>query len=265
MKWLFLASVLLLAGCASPVSQVDIAVASYPSYFLVSRLAGDDLSVANLASHIEPHEYQPTPRDVAQMRAASHVIIWDPVLEPWAAESAVRLKTTSEADPHTWLDPILMAEAGLGLASQMKSWYPEHADAIEARADGLAAELFQLHVAFQEGMRGCKVSTIATAHDAYSYLGARYNFSIVSLEGTTPGGEPSPQDIQRVIKVIRDQKLKVFFIEEETDPSTVAAIQEETGVAVRVLATLETQPETGNYVTVQIKNRDALREALQCQ
>jgi ABC-type Zn uptake system ZnuABC Zn-binding protein ZnuA len=168
-------------------------------------------------------------------------------------------------DPHTWTDPLVMRASAAALAAQMVEWYPVHAANITARAAALDARLVALDAAFAAGLADCAHDTIVTNHEAHAYLARRYDFHVLSLHGITPGAEPSPATVYEILQVIRDAGLPAVFVEEGTDPTTLTAIREETGVAVRTLATLESRPADGDYLDEQYRNLEELRFGLACR
>lgn len=280
-----LAAIAALSGCVTDPAPTDLAVASYPAAFLAETLGGPDVSVADLGSRVPLHDFEPTSRDLARLRHADHLVLWGDTIEAWAHRASDSLgrsappvfELTTDApdnadgheagdhdDPHTWTDPLTMRAAATRLADQLAQWYPQRAANITARAATLEARLDDLDAAFTDGLADCTHDTIVTNHAAHGPLAARYGFHILSLHGIAPGAEPSPATVRDVIQTIRDLALPVLFIEEGTSPAAVAAIQDETGVEVRILATLEQRPAQGDYIDEQYRNLQQLRFALAC-
>lgn len=309
MKWIpLLALAFVLPGCLGDVEPADLAVASYPAAFAAESLAGDDLTVADLGTGTGLHDFEPSTRQLEQLRKSDHLVLWSEGLESWAHQAEESLGASApdvielirpppgmaylapeeggdhgdeqddheeaghddhghdalDHDPHTWTDPLAMQASAHALADELTAAYPEHADNLTARLAALDDRLESLHEAFVTGLQECTQDTIVVNHEAYRYMGARYNFTIISLHGLEPGSEPSPDTVQEAIETIRDLGLRAIFIEEGTDPDALRAIQDETGVRVEVLETLETRPADGDYVDAQYKNIDALRYALEC-
>lgn len=102
---LALVAPLLLAGCATQpaASPADVVATFYPMAFLVERIAADNLTVATLVPPgVEPHDWEPSAADVAQMGAARLVVAQGAGFEPWLphllgnlGERAPRLVDTS--------------------------------------------------------------------------------------------------------------------------------------------------------------------------
>lgn len=295
-----LATTLLLSGCFGSAEPADIAVASYPAAFVAEALAGDDLTVADLGATGELHDFEPSARDLDQLRKSTHLVLWDEGLESWAhraeeslgasAPQVIEISTlpSGEAfleggddheaeaamdedghgdldhDPHTWNDPLAMRASVETLEAYLAEAYPEHASGIHDRATALTDRLDALHGAFTAGLTNCTRDTIITNHEAHNYLAKRYDFELFALHGIEPGSEPSPATVDEAIQKIKELGLPSIFIEEGTDPDALKAIQDETGVQIRVLHTLETRPSSGDYIDAQHQNIQELRFALGC-
>jgi len=291
---------LLLPGCLAGAEPADLAVASYPAAFAAETLAGDDLRVADLAPGGELHDFEPSSRDLDQLRKSTHLVLWDERLEAWAHRAEASLGGSApqvveigrlppgetylqgedgkggsgegddgrghdEArDPHTWTDPLAMQASVAALEAYLAEAYPEHAADVHARAAAVTDRLAELDRAFRSALSACTHSTIVTNHEAHAYLARRYGIELVNLHGLEPGSEPSPGTVESVIRTLKDLGLPALFIEEGTDPDALRAIQDETGVQVRVLHTLEARPASGDYVDAQYQNIQELRFALAC-
>ena len=123
------------AGCqqASPPDGTPLVVASvYPMYEFARQVAGDRARVVSLVpTGAEPHDWEPSPQDMAEIRRARLFVYNGAGLEPWAGKVKAELdaKTTAVVsasagiplvgkDPHVWLDPTLArSEVETGRAS----------------------------------------------------------------------------------------------------------------------------------------------------
>ena len=105
----------------------------------------------------------------------------------------------------------------------------------------------------------------ARCHAAFGYLANEYGLSQTSISGIDPDREPSPAEISRVKKVIQETGTTTVFTEELVSPKTAEALANEAGAKVEVLATLEGQPEQGDYLSTMKDNLETLRTALVCK
>src|SRR6266536_3470695 len=89
------------AGCqqASPPDGKPLVVASfYPLYEFARQVAGDRVQMVSLVpTGVEPHDWEPSPQDMAQVRRARLFVYNGAGLEPWAekVKAEVDGKTTA--------------------------------------------------------------------------------------------------------------------------------------------------------------------------
>lgn len=91
----------LMAGCSSPATP-DVMATFYPLQFFTERIAGDLVSVGTVVRPgVEPHDYEPTPRDLKAIADARLLVIQGAGFESWlvtaqANAPEVRLAVTTE-------------------------------------------------------------------------------------------------------------------------------------------------------------------------
>ena len=282
---------------ADNAGRIAVATSFYPVTWLTEQIGGDKVTVTSMTpSNVEPHDFELAPVDIATMTDADVVIyvrgfqpsfddavaaisgptiidLSDAVdLRPLEAgsedEPASEYADSDEPDnldPHFWLDPVRMESAAKGIEQALSE-----ADSGSAAlfADSLAAietELASLDSSYTSGLATCERNTIVTGHSAFSYLASEYGLSQTSISGIDPDREPSPAEISRVKKVIEETGTTTVFTEELVSPKTAQALATEAGAQVEVLATLEGQPEQGDYLSAMKDNLEALRTALGCK
>ncbi|MDA7492322.1 zinc ABC transporter substrate-binding protein, partial [Candidatus Poseidonia sp.] len=172
-------------------------------------------------------------------------------------------------DPHSWLDlQAFSAQVSL-VADLLSTTFPDGADAFEANAaqyiQALGAIDGEFTAAF--GPNGsCDANTVASNHNAYAYMSARYGIQFVTVHGLDPEGEPSAEDIAEVVESVSEDNISVMFIEEYTDASAVDSIVDQTGVQVLTLYTMEMAPSDSDdtYISMMTKNLNNLKTGLDC-
>src|SRR5437016_700412 len=72
-------------GNQKTTSELQVATSFYPLYFFASQIAGNKADVVNITpSGAEPHDYEPTAKDIADIEN-SRMLVVNGNLEPWAA------------------------------------------------------------------------------------------------------------------------------------------------------------------------------------
>ena len=171
-------------------------------------------------------------------------------------------------DPHSWLDPLAVKVQVDIILEHLIEVFPEGEDVFTENAKDFKAALDRLHVEFDTKLNDgtCTDKTVVANHNAYSYMAYRYDIEFVTVHGLDPEGEPSPEDIAKVVNHIKEEEITVLFIEEYTDKSSVQSIVEETGVTIKTLYTMEMAPSDSDddYMSMMNKNLENLVAGMSC-
>lgn len=255
------------ADAAAPPELTIVATTSIAGD-LVSQVVGDDVTVEVLMPiGTDPHDFQPSSQQVAALRSADLVVAWGLDLEEGledvlasASEDGVRVLEISalvdpisfsgedddhaeeehSLDPHTWMDPVRMADA-LRLIGVALSEVAPGEDWTE-RASQAADEMLEVHEEVESILAAIphERRKLVTNHDSFGYLAARYDFEIVGV--AIPGGatlaSPSSAQITELVEVIRETGVEVLFAETTSPAALLEAIAGEVE-GVRVVELLE--------------------------
>jgi zinc/manganese transport system substrate-binding protein len=209
---------------------------------LVRNVVGPDVTVEVLVPiGADPHDYQASSRQVAQINRASLVVANGLGLEEalidvlHAAERdganvleiALLLEpipVRSGFDPHVWLDPGRMAEAARVVAEEMA-----RVDASidwSSRAAAYAIELDITHREIESILQAVPQDSkkLVANHDSLGYFAAVYGFEVVGtvIPGGSTLGAPSSSDLAKLVGVIEEEGIHAIFAE-TTEASVVAA------------------------------------------
>ena len=286
-----------------PADGVQVATAFYPLQYVATRVAGDLATVENLTQPgAEPHDLELTVAETAAIAGADLVVhemdfqpgIDDAIaqnatgevidaaatvgLEPFAEvghEHAVEPSEASEAseehdhgdlDPHFWQDPLRMAELADVVAAELGGIDPGHADAYDANANELRADLESLDASYARALARCERTTVVVSHDAFGYL-AKYGLRMEPIAGLSPDAEPTPADLARLQGLIRDQGITTVFSERLVSPRLSQTLADDLGIATAVLDPVEgLSDETADedYLSLMRENLQALERANGC-
>ena len=290
-RLLSLALVLLaLAGCgpAAPPAKPLVVATIYPLWEFARQVAGDRAEVVSLVpAGVEPHDWEPAPRDVSQIQRAAVFVHTGTGLDGWAeklladltgrrgvvvnARGGLGLLTVGGVtDPHVWLDPtlarvqVLAIAGGLELADPAgRAVYSENVKAFIARLDALDLE-------FAAGLADCARREIVTSHAAYAYLARRYRLTQVPVMGLAPEAEPSPADLAAIVRTARRLKVTHVFYETLVSPRLAETLSREIGATPLPLNPIEgvspAEAAAGtSYLELMRANLANLRTALGCR
>ncbi|WP_432534253.1 metal ABC transporter substrate-binding protein [Kineococcus arenarius] len=169
-----------------------------------------------------------------------------------------------DADPHFWLDPLRLAEAGELVADALAELDPAAAADYAAGAEALAEQAGALDAEYAQALAPCRGATLVTSHEAFGYLAERYGLRQVGIAGIDPHVEPSPARVRRVVDVVRDAGVRTVFFESSTSPGVTETLARELGVGTGVLNPVERAEEGEDYPAVMRRNLEALTSGLVC-
>jgi zinc transport system substrate-binding protein len=287
-------AVLPLSGCTTGGSDSGrplVVTSVYPLQFLAERIGGDHVDVTNLTRPgQEPHDLELTLDQTARL-ADAELVLYDAGFQP-AVDAAAKNDAEGtvvdalqvlrerppaipgtkrfgvvEGDPHFWLDPRSFATVAAEVGDRLADIDPDHARSYERNAGRLHADLVRLDGQFADGLQHCGVRTVVVSHEAFDYLGYRYNLEFESIAGLSPESEPSPQHIAALHDLIEADGITTVFTESLASPAMAQTLSSDLGLVTAVLDPIEgltDQTAHEDYLSLMRKNLAALRKANGC-
>lgn len=277
----------------SGTEKVNVMVSFYPLEYIATSVGGQHVSVQNiLPPGGEPHDFDPSPRQLAAIGSSDLFIFNGAHFEPWIAKwekgtfgqasqtidmvseltkrGAILLTRNNETDPHVWLDPLLFKQEVEIVRDALTRADFAHEREYRANSDRLISDISHIDERFRSGLVGCEKRDIIVSHDAFRYLARRYKFSTIPIAGISPDEEPSPKDLVRISDLAHSKNLNYIFFETNISPKLSEVIAREVGAETLVLNPLESlttyEIQLGEqYNTVMERNLNNLRKALVCQ
>ena len=175
-----------------------------------------------------------------------------------------------EFDPHIWLDPILVKQQVNVIRDGLIQVDPDNKEHYEENARIYNDKMDALDMKIGSALSSCQKDTIVPYHNAFTYLGERYDIHIMALGGMAPDSEASAAEIAEFVDFVKDNDIKVIFSEELVDPRLAEVIAEEANAQVMLFSPLEAlnKDEAGtnvSYIDKMEDNLDSLKVALECQ
>lgn len=272
--------------------KLQVVTSFYPLYFFTSQITLDKADVYNITpAGAEPHDYEPTTRDLARIEDSSLLVLNGGKLEGWGDRITENLKDKKTLiltvgatianqeiledgekiqDPHIWLDPILAKKEVDMILQALSQLDPNNSGFYQTNAQALLSKLDTLDSNFRQGLNNCARKDIITAHTAFGYLASEYNFNQVSITGISPDNEPSVQQLAEVAEFAKKNQVKYIFFESLISPKLSQTIASEIGAQTLVLNPIEglSDEEIKNgksYFSEMENNLTNLKLALECQ
>jgi zinc/manganese transport system substrate-binding protein len=137
-------------------------------------------------------------------------------------------------DPHAWQDlangELYVANIRDGLIAADPDGKATYQANAEKYLDALAKEEAVVKEAIEKLPPDRR--RIITSHDAFGYFGAAYGVEIIAPEGVSTDSEASAQDVAKIIRQIKAEKIPAVFLENVTDHRLLDQIAKETGAKI---------------------------------
>jgi len=287
---LALAAGLVISGCqpAAPPAKPLVVATIYPLWEFARQVAGDRADVVSLVpAGVEPHDWEPAPRDVSQVRRAAVFVHSGTSLDGWAeklladltgrrgvvvnARGGLSVLTVGGVtDPHVWLDPTLARAQVMAIAGALEQADPAGRATYAENAKAFVVRLDALDLAFAAGLADCARREVVTSHAAFAYLARRYRLTQVPVMGVSPEAEPSPADLAAIVRTAQRLKVTHVFYETLVSPRLAETLSRELGATplplnpIEGVSPAEAAAGTG-YLELMRANLANLRTALGCR
>lgn len=278
-----------LIGCSytpSSTEKLQIVTSFYPLYYFTSQITGTKAEVINITpAGVEPHDFEPTARDIAHIQDSKLLVVNGLGFEPWADKVTAEVEKKgvkvvnsgrtleqlgAHSDPHIWLNPFFALTQVVMIREALIEIDPAHKDIYQQNADNLFKNLSELDTEYRAGLSGCQRKTIITSHAAFGHLAREYGLEQKSIAGLSPDAEPSARELAELAKFAKDNQVKYIFFESLVSPKLAETLAHETGAQTLVLNPLEgltdeEMKEGKDYFSVMRENLKNLRIALDCK
>jgi zinc/manganese transport system substrate-binding protein len=244
-----------LAWVVSARAELKVASLSTITTEIAENVGGPVVRVTRLVKPgMDPHDFQPSPRDVREVEDADLVLLSGKGMEGYLTklEDAVGNKakfvdvgaemptlTLEEdgrvvEDPHWWHSIANMKSATSVVRRQFveadppnKALYMKNAAAYQAKLTDLEKWVRQQVAELARDQR-----KLVTSHDALQYFAQEYGFKIYAIEGVSTEDQPSSKKVTDLINTIRTQQVKAVFFESIANPKVITEITRETGAKI---------------------------------
>ena len=289
---------LIFGACSQKETQevkgLKIVTSFYPIYAMVKEVSGDLNDVRMIQSSSGIHSFEPSANDIAAIYDADVFIYHSHTLESWAGsldpnlkKSKVKVLEASEGmtldrvpglegveagdgvdektlyDPHTWLDPVKVAEEAQIIADKLSDIDVEHKDTYQKNAKEFIKKATELNVKYKDKFEKVSQKTFVTQHTAFSYLAKRFGLNQLGIAGISPEQEPSPRQLTEIQEFVKTYKVKTIFTESNASSKVAETLVKSAGVSLKTLNPLEADPGNDKtYLENLEENMSVLAEEL---
>lgn len=219
---------------------------------MARNVAGDRAEVvAIIRPGAEIHNYQPTPGDILKAQDAG-LVLWNGLnLELWFEKFFRRLRDVPSAvvsqgvepmsisegpysgkpNPHAWMSPDNALIYVDNIRDAFVAHDPANADAYRANAEAYKAQITAAMAPIREKFAALPENQrwLVTSEGAFSYLARDFGLKPLYLWPINADSQGTPQQVRRVIDLMRQNQIPVIFSESTVSPDPARQVARETG------------------------------------
>ena len=243
---------------------------------------------------VEPHDWEPTVKDVQIMQKSDLIIINGIGFENWVdnliennyqgiivdTSNGIKIDLSEEqhdeeqhdeeqhdehrhleGDPHVWLNPVYAKIQVQNIANAFSNYDPKNSKFYHTNAAKYIEKLNALDSKIRNELSDCNHDFIAF-HDAFSYFADEYGLNQHTIIPTSNShGEVTAKTLEKVILTAKKLNITVIFSEESASSKSSEIIANEIKGKVLILSPLEVV-SNGTYISKMTENLENLKEAL---
>lgn len=241
----------------APATKINVMATTTQLGDFARSIGGNRVQVTQiLRPDDDPHDYEPTAND-SKNAAAAQVIFKNGVgVDDWMDKIITNSGTkaplidTSEGvklragaggeaklgDPHIWHSThnakIIVATLARGLTQADpagKDYYQGQLTAYQKQLDDLKTQINQIFAPVPVEKR-----KLVTNHDAFGYFTDEFQITVVGavIPSFSDAAQPTPQEINELIKNIKSNNVKVIFTETTINPKVAEQVAQAAGVKI---------------------------------
>ena len=236
---------------------------------MTREVGGDKIESISLTKEgAEIHGYQPTPDDLITASRANVIFENGMNLELWTnklrssipdvpivkvSEGVKTISITEDAyagmpNPHAWMSPqqgLIYVE---NIRQALTKLSPENADYFTANTEAYSAQIKLVDQRLSTALATLPSDNrvLVTCEGAFSYLTKDYNLEEVYLWAINSDSQGSPQQITKVINIVKEKKVPAVFCESTVEPRIQQEVVAATGAKLgQVLYVDSLSPASG--------------------
>ena len=244
--------------------KLKIGVTLQPYYSFVANTVKDRAEVIPVVrlDKYDSHSYQPKPEDIKRINELDVIVvngvghdefIFD-ILNAADRKKEIKviyanknvslmpiagsIRGEKVMNPHTFISITTSIQQVYNIAKELGEIDPANKEFYLKNSRDYAKKLRKLKAdALNEVKKLGNIDIrVATLHGGYDYLLSEFGIDVKAVIEPSHGAQPSAADLEKVIKIIKNEKIDIIFGEKNFNNKFVDTIHKETGVEVRSLS-----------------------------
>src|SRR3989475_550028 len=141
-------------------------------------------------------------------------------------------------NPHYSLDPGMAPIITQNIVDGLGRFAPEHRAEFEKNREAFLARLDEAMARWTRALEPIKGARVVVYHPQWIYMLTRFGLSQAATLEDRPGIPASPAHLTRVIRQMKDERIKVIIVEPWNDLKLATRVADEAGAKAVVLASM---------------------------
>lgn len=292
-----LSMLLTLSGCksisnnnttANDNGKLNVVVSFNAMKEFVSAIGKDKVNITTMIPNgTEPHEFDPKIKDFETLSSAKVFVYNGLGMEKWADKAvqsvgnkdliavdaskgadAIKnsdpssVKQNGEYDPHLWLSLKGAELESNNIKDALVKADPKNKDYYEKNYTDFKNELESLYNDYKSKLDPLPNKSFVTGHAAFAYLCRDFHLKQNSVEDVFAEGEPSSQQMEKLINYCKENNIKTIFVEDMVSPKVSNTLAKEVGAKAEKIYTVESKEDNKDYIQSMRANLDEIYNSL---
>jgi zinc transport system substrate-binding protein len=223
--------------------EVTVFVTIPPQKDIVQAIAGKYVHVeAMVPPGQEPHDYQPTPKQILALYSAKAYFEIGIPFEKMLVEKLKKTDVKTDfinmckntkmlvnyvngktiTDPHIWLSPVQLKILCNNTLNALIKLMPQHATYFRNNYSGYIKKLNKVNFELKKILKPFEGKTFFVFHPAFGYFAKDFGLKQEAVE--IEGKEPSPKELFNLISKAKRLGVKVVFVEPQFSEKSTQAL-----------------------------------------
>jgi len=277
----------------SNTEKLIVVTSVSPITNIIKNVGGDRIDLTGLIPEgVNSHAFELVPSDVIKVNNADLVIIVGLGLETNIEDVAEQTRSNNpqleilklgdntitanqwvfdfsfpkeagDPNPHLWLNVAYAMKFANLTRDKLIEMDPQNAQYYSTNTDRYISLLKELDEGIMQAVQTVPPQNrkLLTYHDSWAYFAPRYNMTVIGAVQPSDFGEPTPQEVARLIDQVRAEKVPTIFASEVFPTGVIDQIAKEGNV--KIVETLSDDNLPGNagdpehsYVEMMIQNME---------
>ena len=277
----------------SNTEKLIVVTSVSPITNIIKNVGGDRIDLTGLIPEgVNSHAFELVPSDVIKVNNADLVIIVGLGLETNIEDVAEQTRSNNpqleilklgdntitanqwvfdfsfpkeagDPNPHLWLNVAYAMKFANLTRDKLIEMDPQNAQYYSTNTDRYISLLKELDEGIMQAVQTVPPQNrkLLTYHDSWAYFAPRYNMTVIGAVQPSDFGEPTPQEVARLIDQVRAEKVPTIFASEVFPTGVIDQIAKEGNV--KIVETLSDDDLPGNagdpehsYVEMMIQNME---------